>query len=97
MPLLSDSRGYSSRCSFVGLLVKDGQLGLVRVYDEDRQQLRRLCLAGICAHGMMIARNLRPIVAGVIGLLRPVVHLAADRTFEDRGIDECRFRMSMSR
>src|SRR5215510_7315894 len=66
---------------------------LAGIDDEDREQLGGLGVAGIRADGVMIARLLGPILAGVIYRHRALVDLAADRALEDRRIDERGVRM----
>src|SRR4029450_5534468 len=77
------------------LLVRNDDLAIARVDHEYRKQLRRRRGAGILADLVMIARLLGPALAGLIGTLRRIVHLAADRPLQHARIDEGRLRMPM--
>src|SRR3546814_17017444 len=72
------------------LLVRNHDLTLACVDHEYGKQLRRSRGTGILADLVMIPRLLHPALAGLISMLRRVVHLAADRSLQHARIDEDR-------
>src|SRR6185312_8129182 len=69
----------------------------VRVYDKDRKELSRLCLAGIGADLVNLTGQLGEALSGFVDLLWPALDLTADRPLEHRRIDEGRFGMRVGR
>jgi len=60
---------------------------------EDGEQLGRFGFAGVFADAMAVARHFRKAFAGLVDPDGAVVDLAADRAFEDGGVDEGGRRM----
>ena len=58
---------------------RDREFRLVRVHDEHREELGRLCLAGIGNDTVAVAGQLGKAVSGLVGRHRSVVDLTADR------------------
>src|SRR3546814_538528 len=67
---------------------------LVCVDHKDRQQLGRLCLAGVEAEGVVRTRILRPSLAYLVGAGRLAIDRVADPAFEDICENEASRRMT---
>src|SRR3569623_1707062 len=68
-----------------------GQNLLVGIDNKHRKQAGGLDIARVGADAVMVSRHLVEVLAGMIHLLGSIVHLAADRSLEDGGVDESRF------
>jgi len=75
----------------------DRQFGLVRVHHKHREELGRLCLAGIGADTVAVAGQLGKVLSGLVGRHRSVVDLTADRPLKDGRVDKRGFGMRTAR
>src|SRR5262249_26860354 len=75
----------------------DRQLRLVCIYDEHREELGRLRLAGIGAHAVAVAGQLGEALSGLVGRHRSVVDLTEDLALEHGRVDEGGFGMRVTR
>ena len=69
--------------------------GVLRIDDEDREQLRRIGLAGVAAGRVMVAGILRPVFADFVGLRGLTVHATLDLALEHVRDDERGLRVGV--
>ncbi len=76
-------------------LIRNDDLGIAGVDHEDGEKLGRFGVARVVADLVMIARLLRPALAGFVRMLGLVIHFAADGSFQHARINESRGRVTV--